>query len=146
GYDWRLSNVVNGKRLLDFTQYLRGKLSAAKIKFEGFRFLTHSMGGLLFCCYLNELKNKYDDIDKAVISAPPFRGSPYALVHMIKGDGGMKSFLNSVFGRNEDIRKVVRTYPSIFELLPWYDQSLIYEDGQPVDLTQYNQWQSNVGD
>jgi hypothetical protein len=92
------------------------------------------------------LKGDYTDIDKAVITAPPFRGSPYSLVHMIKGDGGAKSFLNSVFGRNEDIRKVVRTYPSIFELLPWYDQSLIFEDGSPVDLTQFNQWQSNIGD
>lgn len=148
GYDWRLSNAVNGKRLFDFTQYLKKKLSANKQDpFEGFRFLTHSMGGLLFSCYLTELNGKYDDIDKAIISAPPFQGSPYALVHMIKGDGGLKSFLNSVFGRNEDIRKVVRTYPSVYELLPWYEQSLVFEDsGKQVDLTHSNQWQSNIGD
>ncbi|MEP7128642.1 MAG: hypothetical protein ABI729_07235, partial [Chitinophagales bacterium] len=84
---------------------------------------------------------------KAVITAPPFRGSPYALVHMIKGDGGVKSFFNSVFGRNEDIRKVVRTYPSVFELLPWYDDSVVYEDNlKNIELTQFNQWQSNIGD
>lgn len=119
GYDWRLSNAVNGKRLYDFTQYLKRKLAANKEDpWEGFRFLTHSMGGLLFSCYLGELKGHYDDIDKAVITAPPFLGSPYALIHMIKGDGGVKSFLNSIFGRNEDIRKVVRTYPAVYELLP----------------------------
>lgn len=124
GYDWRLSNAENGRRLYDFSQYLKKKLSASKSDpCEGFRFLTHSMGGLIFSCYLSELKGKYDDIDKVVITAPPFRGSPYALVHMIKGDGGFRSFLNSIFGRNEDIRKVVRTYPSIFELLPWYEIS-----------------------
>lgn len=148
GYDWRLSNAVNGKRLFDFTQYLKKKLAVNKEDpWEGFRFLTHSMGGLLFSCYLGELKGHYDDIDKAVITAPPFWGSPYALIHMIKGDGGVKSFLNSVFGRNEDIRKVVRTYPAVYELLPWYDQSVVYEDsGKNVDLTQSNQWQSNIGD
>ncbi|MEO6166227.1 MAG: hypothetical protein ABIO46_00670 [Chitinophagales bacterium] len=148
GYDWRLSNAENGKRLYDFTQYIKKKLSVNKgDPCEGFRFLTHSMGGLIFSCYLTQLKGKYDDIDKAVISAPPFRGSPYALVHMIKGDGGFKSFLNSLFGRNEDIRKVVRTYPSIFELLPWYDQSVIFEDNRKeVDLTQASQWQSNISD
>jgi hypothetical protein len=148
GYDWRLSNAVNGRRLYDFTQYLKAKFAAAKKdQFEGFRFLTHSMGGLVFSCYLGELKGKYGDIDKAVIAAPPFRGSPYSLVHMIKGDGGLKSFLNSIFGRNEDIRKVVRTYPSIFELLPWYENSIVREgDAKPVDLTQMNEWQSNVGD
>lgn len=148
GYDWRLSCVVNGKRLYDFTQYIKQKLAVNKDDpYEGFRFLTHSMGGLVFSCYLSELKGKYDDIDKAVITAPPYRGSPYALVHMIKGDGGIKSFLNSLFGRNEDIRKVVRTFPSIFELLPWYDKSVVYEDnGKNIELTQFNQWQSNIGD
>ncbi|MGB3074863.1 MAG: hypothetical protein WBB36_06060 [Chitinophagales bacterium] len=148
GYDWRLSCVQNGKRLYDFTQYLKQKLSANKSDpCESFRFLTHSMGGLVFSCYLSELKGKYADIDKAVIAAPPFRGSPYALVHMIKGDGGAKSFLNSVFGRNEDIRKVVRTYPSVFELLPWYNDSVVYEDNlKNIELTQFNQWQSNIGD
>jgi hypothetical protein len=41
----------------------------------------------------------------------------------------------------------VRTYPSIFELLPWYENSIIREgDAKPVDLTQMNEWQSNVGD
>lgn len=148
GYDWRLSCVVNGKRLYDFTQYLKQKLAVNKNDpCEGFRFLTHSMGGLIFSCYLSELKGKYDDIAKAVITAPPFRGSPYALVHMIKGDGGVKSLLNSLFGRNEDIRKVVRTYPSIFELLPWYDSSIVTEDNQKnIELTQFSQWQSNIGD
>lgn len=144
GYDWRLSNQQNAKRLLKYIEYLKEKLSDKKpLKFQ---FVTHSMGALLFSCYLKELNGNYSDIDKVVMCAPPFKGSPYALVHMVKGDGGAKSFLNKIFGQNDDVRKVVRTFPSIFELLPWYDDSIVFEGGGNVDLSKIINWQSNVYD
>jgi hypothetical protein len=145
GYDWRLSNAENGKRLVTYVEYLKKKLGKNNI--QGFRFVTHSMGGLVFSCYLTELKGNFCDIDKAAICAPPFKGSPYAIIHLIKGDGGIKSFLNKIFGRSEDIRKVVRTYPSLLELSPCYDNSMVYEDDQkPLDLTRLDNWQSNICD
>lgn len=113
---------------------------------EGFRFVTHSMGALVFNCYLSELNENFNDIDKVVFCAPPFKGSPYAVIHLVKGDGGIKSFLNKIFGCNENIRKVVRTYPSLFELAPWYENSMVFEDGTPFDYTNINHWQSNIWD
>jgi hypothetical protein len=147
GYDWRLSNAENGKRLKKFTEILKAKIAETpKATFEGFRFVTHSMGAFVLSCYLKD-KATYADIDRILFTAPPFQGSPYPLVHMVKGDGGFKSFLNSIFGRNEDIRKVVRTYPSVFELLSTYDGSLVFEDDQtPVNLLKIENWQSNVPD
>jgi len=65
------------------------------------------------------------------ILCPALPGSPYAVVHLVKGDGGPKSFLSKKFGRSEDIRKVVRTYPALLELAPWYPGSMAYEDGTP---------------
>ncbi|MCD0470360.1 triacylglycerol lipase [Flavobacterium sp. JAS] len=144
GYDWRLSNAVNGKRLAQYVEYLKNKLQDHSV--EGFRFITHSMGALVFNCYLSELNGNYDDINKVVLCAPPFRGSPYAVIHAIKGDGGLKSFLSKIFGRNEDIRKVVRTYPSLLELAPWYENSMTFDDNTPVDLTKLDHWQSNIWD
>ena len=144
GYDWRLSNVENGRRLDTFIKYLQQKLKNQQL--EGFRFLTHSMGALVFSCYLN-MQTTYDHIDKVILCAPPFLGSPYSYVHMIKGDGGFKSFLNRVFGRDEDIRKVVRTYPSLYELLPVYDNALTYtEDDSNASLLVKDSWQENVYD
>lgn len=144
GYDWRLSNVENAKRLDRFVTYLQEKLVNEKL--EGFRFLTHSMGGLIMSCYLN-LQSNYNHIDKVILCAPPFLGSPYAYVHMIKGDGGIKSFLNKLFGRDQDIRKVVRTYPSIYELLPVYEDALKYtDDGKNASLLSASSWQSNIYD
>ena len=142
GYDWRLSNVVNARRLKDFVQYLQGKLQVN----TGFRFVTHSMGGLVFSCYLKLLDN-YDFIDKVILCAPPFMGSPYALVHMVKGSSGIKGFISKVLGQNDDVRKIVRTYPGLFEILPVYPDALKYTDtGAPADLTKLDNWQSNIYD
>lgn len=144
GYDWRLSNVENGRRLDVFINYLQQKLKNQQL--EGFRFLTHSMGALVFSCYIN-MQSTYNHIDKVILCAPPFLGSPYSYVHMIKGDGGFKSFLNRIFGRDEDIRKVVRTYPSLYELLPVYDNALSYtDDDTNAPLLIKDSWQSNVYD
>ena len=142
GYDWRLSNAVNATRLKDFVQYLQRKLQIT----TGFRFITHSMGGLIFSCYLRQISN-YDHIDKVILCAPPFMGSPYALVHMVKGSGGLRGFISKILGQNDDIRKIVRTYPGLFEILPVYPGALTYTNDQsPVDLLRLDNWQSNVCD
>ena len=144
GYDWRLSNVENARRLDVYVKYLQQKLKDQKL--EGFRFLTHSMGALVFSCYLKS-QQAYTHIDKVILCAPPFLGSPYAYVHMVKGDGGFKSFLNRVFGKDDDIRKVVRTFPSLYELLPIYENVLTYtDDGTSASFLNKDAWQSNVYD
>lgn len=144
GYDWRLSNVENAKRLNQFVKYLQVKLKDQTL--EGFRFLTHSMGALVFSCYL-KLQASYNHIEKIILCAPPFLGSPYPMIHMVKGDGGFKSFLNRVFGKDDDIRKVIRTYPSLYELLPFYDKAVTYtDDGTTLNFLKKEFWQSNVYD
>lgn len=146
GYDWRLSNIENGRRLKLFAEYLKRKLQPQGV--TNFHFITHSMGALVFSCFLKQLGGDYSLIDKAVLCTPPFLGTPYALIHMLKGIIGFKSLINRVLGNNEDIRKVLRTYPAIFELLPFYNpESLIFEeDNTPVDLLRIEHWQSNIYD
>lgn len=145
GYDWRMSNMESGKKLKIFVDYLKEKLKPHNV--ESFRFITHSMGGLVFSCYLNQLNGDYSDVDKVIINTPPFLGSPYSLVHMIKGNGGFRSILNWAIGRNEDMRKVIRTYPGVFELLPVYNDALTYTDNnEELNLVEKRYWQSNIYD
>ncbi len=142
GYDWRMSSAENGRRLLRFVHYLQAKLQEHQPR--SFHFITHSMGALVMGCYLN-LIDDYQHIGKVIFCAPPFLGSPYALIHMIKGDGGLRSFLNNIFGRDEDIREIVRSFPSIYELLPVYPGAVRYLDNnRPLDLLQKKYWQPNV--
>ncbi|HOV88290.1 MAG TPA: alpha/beta hydrolase, partial [Syntrophobacteraceae bacterium] len=66
GYDWRKSCAENGRRLKAFVDYLQEKLSISC-----FNFLTHSMGGMVFSCYLKELRGNYETVDHAVMTVCP---------------------------------------------------------------------------
>ena len=69
GYDWRKSARVSGLQLKEFVNAIKVKLEV-----DNFNFLTHSMGGIVFECFLNELRGDYSSINRAVITACPFRG------------------------------------------------------------------------
>ncbi|MGA1870862.1 MAG: lipase/acyltransferase domain-containing protein [bacterium] len=142
GYDWRQSCRENGKRLKKYVDYLK-----AKLKTDKFNFLTHSMGGILFSCYLKELNGKYDEIAGAVLTVCPFHGSVNALIALIIGEGGIKfPFFNS----NDIFRKIARTFPSVYELAPIYRDAVVfdptYKPNIPFDLYETSHWQSNIVD
>jgi hypothetical protein len=138
GYDWRKSSIENGKRLAAYVDYLKEKLSVTK-----FNFIAHSMGGMVFSCFLNELQGNYDSIDHGVFAVSPFKGSVSALIALIMGEGGIKFPL---FNSNDEFRKIARTFPSVFEMCPTFPNAVLFENGQEVDLFNPDQWQSNVGD
>ena len=141
GYDWRKSNADNGKKLHEYVNYLKRKLGQAK-----FNFVTHSMGGLVFSCFLKELKGTYTVIDRAVLTVCPFKGAPKAMIGLIKGEGGVKvPFFNS----NDEFRKIARTFPSVYELCPTYSGSVVFDKshqlfGKQFDLYNAKHWQSNL--
>ena len=143
GYDWRRSCVENGKRLKAFVDYLTAKLGRAS-----FNFLTHSMGGMVFACFLKTLRGDYACIEKAILTVCPFKGAVNALVGLIKGEGGIKfPFFNS----NDEFRKIARTFPAVYELCPTYKAAVTFDPqhplaGQNFDVTDHKQWQSNVSD
>jgi hypothetical protein len=143
GYDWRRSCVENGKRLKVFVDYLTAKLDV-----ESFNFLTHSMGGIVFSCFLKALRGDYTCLEKAILTVCPFKGAVNALVGLIKGEGGIKfPFFNS----NDEFRKIARTFPAVYELCPTYKDAVIFDSehelaGQNFDITNPLHWQSNVSD
>lgn len=145
GYDWRLPNAENAKRLKAFVAYLTAKLNSNPTAppVTQFDFITHSMGGLVFTCYLSLLNGDYSSLGRLVLCSCPFRGSVYALVHLVIGNAGVKG----VFSASDQSRKANRTFPAIYELCPWYKGSVTFQaDGSEADLTDINSWQSNVYD
>lgn len=141
GYDWRMSCVENGKRLKAFVDNL-----AAKLGETSFNFLTHSMGGIVFACFLKALRGDYACIEKAILTVCPFKGAVNTLVGLIKGEGGIKfPFFNS----NDEFRKIARTFPAVYELCPTYKAAVTFDPqhplaGQQFDVTDPKQWQLNV--
>jgi len=144
GYDWRYSNMITAKRLVNYVDRLKKKLNINK-----FNFVTHSMGGLVFMAYLKLLKPNdpnYDTINKAIIAACPFKGSIDSVVALVKGEGGINfPLLNS----NDRFREIARTFPSVYELLPSYDNAVCFGDNQTnqrktCNIFDWEIWQDNL--
>ncbi len=79
GYDWRRSCVENGKRLKAFVDYLSAKLSETS-----FNFLTHSMGGIVFTCFLKTLRGDYTSRSKVfndIQNSPQIAQAGYDLIN-----------------------------------------------------------------
>jgi hypothetical protein len=130
GYDWRFSAVKNGKALLKYTEHIMRKMNCDKINF-----VTHSLGGIIFQCFLTELKGNYNCINKAVLTVPPFEGSIEALKKIIVGES---CWLNTA----AQFRKLARTFPSMYELLPVYKNAV--QDQPDFDIFEPKNWQSNM--
>lgn len=136
-YDWRLPNEENGKKLKIFIQHLIDK-SAASDRTDTithFDFVTHSMGNMPVRYYIKENGMKY--INKIVFVTPPFRGAVDAVSALTLGQG---------FSFNKDeIRKLARTLPALFELLPTYQNYAIDSvNGSTIDLWDKDNWQKNL--
>ncbi|HWO98346.1 MAG TPA: alpha/beta hydrolase [Bacillus sp. (in: firmicutes)] len=138
GYDWRKSSAETAKRLADYIEYLKEKLSV-----KTFNFIAHSMGAMVFSCYLKNLQGNYSVIDHAVLAACPFEGSVRALIALAAGEGG---FRFPLFNSNDEFRKIARTFPSVYEMCPTYKDAVVFESGPGFDIFNPDHWQSNIGD
>jgi pimeloyl-ACP methyl ester carboxylesterase len=117
-YDWRLDNRVNARRLGELvsdrlTRWREhsGNSSARVI------FLAHSMGGLVARYFLEVLEG-WRDCRALVTFGTPYRGSLNALNFL--ANGYKKSFM--------DLSEVMRSFPSMYQLLPIYPALRVGED------------------
>ncbi|HEX7339855.1 MAG TPA: hypothetical protein VF271_07980 [Rhodanobacteraceae bacterium] len=139
GYDWRRPLESAARQLVELMDEIAGRERAAG-RDAGLKFVTHSMGGLLLRSAL-ALRNRRDPlagVTRVVFIAPPFRGSigaPYALV-VGESDPAM--------GTDPSQRRIVRGFPSVYQMVPSWDGAAIDEDGYAVDLFDAANWQANV--
>ncbi len=137
-YDWRLSNVENGGRLKEFVAYLIAKSKADRVtpSFKKFDFITHSMGNHVLRAYMN--LDGFANINKVVLTVPPFKGSLDIVSAVIDGEGSW------VTGAMARMRKVLRTCPGAVELMPIYRGASQFENGDAHDMFNPNHWQGNI--
>ena len=140
-YDWRKPLELSAKRLAEFVEEVEGREKALGRKAHT-SFVAHSMGCLLLrgALRVRNASDPFAGIGRVVFIAPPFRGSigaPYALVVGEK-DGW--------FGTDEDHRRVARTFPSVYQMTPFFHGAAVDEAGHDVDLFDAANWQANVRD
>jgi Lecithin:cholesterol acyltransferase len=143
-YDWRYSNGSTAKLLVGFIERLLLKKVPSLPAWDGkFDFVCHSMGGLILRAFLAEWMNAHGGapapIGRVVFIATPHHGSLNAAQALIVGEGLLP-------GAQKDMRKLARTFPSVYELLPPPGTHIMWaeRDGVEVDLFQESNWQQNT--
>jgi hypothetical protein len=140
-YDWRYSNVRSANKLVQFVRALQQKKLRSLLPVnwdKTFDFACHSMGGLVFRQFLAAWTDGPPPVHRVVFIATPHLGSVDAVESMIRGE-------TSLFGGQKELRKLARTFPGVYELLP--NPALpntVIENGAPVDFFNVNNWQQTV--
>ncbi|MFI7466884.1 esterase/lipase family protein [Nonomuraea sp. NPDC049646] len=118
-YDWRLSCAVNARRLgvtveRELTR-LREHVPTAKVTY-----ICHSMGGLIARYYLEVLGGRAS-ARRLITIGTPHQGAAKAAAALCLGLAPGARARVGRFGRVlDDLDEVVRTFPSVYELLPTY--------------------------
>ncbi|HIP48871.1 MAG TPA: alpha/beta hydrolase [Lutibacter sp.] len=123
GYDWRKSNAISAEKLGKLIKNLTNKLNTSS-----FNFITHSMGGLVLSAYIKSLSETEQNtiINKAILTVPPFLGSVEASFNLTIGK-------SRLFNTSDDFRKVGRTFPALYELLPVYRGAYGFESDKTAN-------------
>jgi pimeloyl-ACP methyl ester carboxylesterase len=115
-YDWRLDNRVAATQLAAkveaWLQARRNKLGKQDVKLI---LLAHSMGGLVARYFIERLGG-WSDTRMLITFGTPYHGSLQALGFLVNGYpvkiGPIKVF---------DFSRVMRSFPSVYQLLPMFD-------------------------
>jgi pimeloyl-ACP methyl ester carboxylesterase len=109
-YDWRQSNFESAARLRDYVESEK-VLAGRKINI-----VAHSMGGLVTRIYVQQLGGA-GRVNRVVTLGTPHLGSPESLGTFLNGMGRFKNF---AAGGEAAVKRVVFSFPSMYELLPAY--------------------------
>ena len=109
-YDWRQSNFESARRLA-------GELAPIlQAHPEGVDVIGHSMGGIVARIYIQELGGAAK-VRRLVTLGTPHSGSLQIFKLLTDGFSGWGNFLA---GGREAVQRVAFTFPSAYELLPFY--------------------------
>ena len=143
-YDWRYSNEATAKLLVGFVDRLRAKkIPSLPAWDKTFDFACHSMGGLVFRAFLSEWVDAHPGtpppVGRVAFIATPHRGSLNAAQTLISGE-------DPLLGGQKEMRKLARTFQSVYELLPLPGSHIMWaeRDGAEIDLFQESNWQRNT--
>jgi Lecithin:cholesterol acyltransferase len=117
-YDWRLDNRINAQRLAELVSDRLPRWRKYTCNTDArVIFLAHSMGGLVVRYFL-EVLGGWRDCRALITFGTPYRGSLNALTFLANGYKRLFT----------DLSEVMRSFPSMYQLLPIYRALRIGED------------------
>jgi len=142
-YDWRYSIVQSAQALVQYVRRLKLKAMPSVKGWDGlFDFAVHSMGGLVLRAFLDVWQKSGAGtplpVGQICFIATPHLGALDAAVALISGE-------TPLFGGRKELRKLARTFPAVYELLPVFKNAIV-RGGAPLDIFNVNNWQKNTVD
>lgn len=126
-YDWRQDNRVSARRLGEAVERWSHFHPGAKAWLIG-----HSNGGIVSRWYIEKEGGK-DRVGRNFLMASPLDGAPKAIGMMIKGLEMMFRRGFNAFGLKERSIDLVRSFPSLYNLVPMQHDFLEDGNGQVVN-------------
>ena len=99
--------------------------------------IAHSLGGPITRYYVEVLGHQ-SDVEKLILMGTPNRGTPSLFALLLKGFGIGNPNIDPILQPLS--LRVVRSFPSLYELLPVYPGYLTDSDGQPVNIFTERTW------
>jgi hypothetical protein len=139
-YDWRYSIQYNGAALGNYMRRLQLK-KLAGWDGKSFDFVCHSMGGLVLRAFLWQAVRAAPGnplpVGRVVFIATPHLGSLDAVQTLISGEGWLAE-------GKADLRKLARTFPGVYDLLPRFGSAVVNPARQELDIFDIGNWQANI--
>jgi pimeloyl-ACP methyl ester carboxylesterase len=127
-YDWRQDNRISARQLRDSIERWRSFHPGATAWI-----IAHSMGGLVARWYIEHEGGKDGNrVGRLFLLGSPWDGSPKALYVLFYGFNTFIRLRLGVTGIPQRTRALLRTLPSIYQLLPHFRPFLNFANGNTV--------------
>lgn len=126
-YDWRLSNYHTAQKFADYIEKL---FPDKKKKID---IIAHSMGGFIARIYIQKLGGS-ERVHNLLFLGTPHRGSANVFKTLDQGWGFWKNLAAGGLG---SVREVMLTFPSVYQLLPSYQNCCGWQNDNTGELQRY---------
>jgi len=133
-YDWRQDNRISARQLGIAIQKWKTNHPDAKVWV-----IAHSNGGIVARWFI-EKEGGNNIIDKLFLLGSPWDGAPKAMQVLFEGPEVFLLRLFNHFNINKLTRETILTFPSFYQLIPFFSPFLFDQNGAAVNPFENNSW------
>ena len=133
-YDWRQDNRISALQLGEAIERWHSFHPHAKAWI-----IAHSNGGNIARWYIEQLGGK-EHVERLFLLGVPGKGTPKAMRVLIAGLDTLFRRRFNLFGIPSLTRTIFRTFPSMYQLLPYQQPFMFDENNQPINILDDQGW------
>jgi hypothetical protein len=133
-YDWRQDNRLSARQLGEAIRGWRERHAGAKALL-----ITHSNGGVVSRWYIQKEGGK-DHVDRLLLMGSPWDGTPKSIKLVMDGLDVVGLRRLNFWNLGQRMKDLIRTFPSIYQLIPVENPFLRDENNEVVDVYRDARW------